>query len=175
VFAHNAYPQSICETRLLLQSEATGKLGYLPWFETRPLKPFTNAQNVERFVIYAKHPRFGTELAFLDYSRFAGGRAVEIEKIEVLNANNVRKGLSNSLFAELIQREPALTRIRVAMGDENRRVLIRALPETGDCARAVQQTPMYKTMAHFGFTQITADCNPATHEYNFVMRHEPVH
>ncbi|MGZ3722676.1 MAG: hypothetical protein ACXVA9_07100, partial [Bdellovibrionales bacterium] len=81
VFAHDAPPYPNCETRLMLQERMTQKLGYTPLFDTSIMKPFTKMEGARRFMITAKHPRFGMVLAFLDYTSYDEGQTLDLDKV----------------------------------------------------------------------------------------------
>jgi hypothetical protein len=171
VFAHNSANAAICEARLNLELIAQNRLGFLPEFSSAKVKPFSGEAGVERFILTAKHPQFKMDLAFLDYEVFDGGKTLEIEKVDVLNSNNSRKGLSNVLFAHMLMNQPNAKRIRTNLYDVNLRMLLAAMGPDTNCVQAFARTPLYQTAIHFGFTKISGTCNPATNEYNFVMEH----
>ena len=170
-FAHNSAAQYLCETRLNLELIAQNKLGYLPLFAPAKVKPFSREPGVERYILTAKHPRFAQDLAFIDYQIFDAGTTLEIEKVEVLNENNYRKGLSNVLFAHMLGHQPQVERIRARLADVNLSAYRGFVGPVQNCVQAFVQTPLYQTAIHFGFTKVSGDCNPATSEYNFVMEH----
>jgi len=155
-----------------LRLEANEKLGYEPLIEHELSKPFHAGE--ERFIITARHPQFGMELAFLDITH-VGPQAV-IEKSEVMNENNYRKGLTTLLLAEMRETHPKLTTIEANLADVNYRTANRAFEQEGlDCEEAVALTPLFKAALKVGFQLKTAECNPASHEYKFVMTLEPPH
>jgi hypothetical protein len=173
VLAHDAAALRACETRLMLEQAANSKLGYLPEFKTEQMKPFTKAEGTERFMISAISPRFGMVLAFFDYTLTDQGHTLEIEKVEVLNHNNYRKGLSNLLFAHAMEKQTQVSTVIATLADVNRRELEAA---GGNCVEAFAQTPLGKMLAHYGFSQIAPlQCNPATQEYRFAVTREMVH
>jgi hypothetical protein len=167
VFAHEGMLQRECELRLKFEQMTEEKLGFVPLFQSERLKAFTKAEGAERFVISAIHPRFGMVLAFLDYTLTDQGRTLEIDKVDVLNANNLRKGLSNLLFAQVMETKPPVEKVVASLADVN----VRVLEATGPgCAEAFSQTPLGRTLEHYGFNRVTVlECKPATHEYKFAI------
>lgn len=174
VFAHDT-PTQWCETRLQLESASFKKLGYKPTFQLEQLEPFSKNHGLTRYRISARHPRFAMSLAFIDFSLSKDGRILEVEKIDVLNANNYRKGLSNLLFLETLEQRPQVTTIVATLGDMNRTTLNAAMRRGQTCIEAFVATPLYQTASHFGFTNFTADCNSITLGYKFVMTRGEVH
>jgi hypothetical protein len=162
-----------CEARLLFQQIAEEKLGYMPTFKTEKLLPFTKEPGAVRYMISAVHPRFGMVIAFSDYTLSEDGLTLELEKSDVLNANNFRRGLSNVLFAEIVEQQPQASKIIATLSDVNLRAFEAA---GGDCNHSLAETPVGKAAAHFGFVHvIPLECNPATREYKFAITREVPH
>jgi hypothetical protein len=140
-------------------------LGYAPKYEVNSLPPFHQGQ--QRFMIVARHPRVNTELAYLDYSLLPDGDSAVIEKVEVLNENNFRKGLSTALIQVMMEAHPQISQVEFVMADVNRRIFNKTLD--------LSQTPTGRAALELGFQLVGTESSFETGEYKFVMAREPLH
>jgi hypothetical protein len=164
-----------CEVILGLQQSIREKLGYEPDFKIEKQKSLDQEQDVKRYVIMASRPEYGTPLADVDFSVYDSGKTIYIEKIEVYNANNKHKGLSIALFAKMVLYVPMVERVIVDLALDNLQIFEKALKSTDDCFQGLRQTPMYKTAAHFGFSNVISGCDLKSKNYSFVLGLEPAH
>jgi hypothetical protein len=169
-----AKDEACAEALRTARQTVTANLGYDPRVEFEPAPPLDQIRGSARTQIKLYHPRFSTQIAFLDFTLYDHGTSLRVEKVQVLNYNNKRKGLSYLLYAYLIDRHPGVRRVVTYLAEDNLDEYKKQFAKLKDSIAAFKLTPEGKALARMGFTEVRDGSEPSAEAYAFVLT-RPTH